>query len=365
MIRIPLSLLVVLVTVLPAGTAVAAGPGGFAAPVEVKQAEERSLAPVVWVAGEVISRHNARISAETSGTLTWVAEVGERVRKQGVVARIDAEFLKLQLEEARAKVKQVASQRGFLEKEVRRLQRLAKSNNTAQTLLDQTEADLSAAQADHASAQARVRQIEDRIRRSEVRAPFPGIIVERFMQPGEWVDSGDQVVQLLDTGVLEVRAMAPLSTLPFLRRGLEVRIQARGEQAGGRIRSFVAAGHTASHLVDVRIDLLSAEWPVGKTLRVALPAAAPRKVVVVPRDALVLRRGGAAVFRVGEDGAAQRVMVKTGAAEGDVIEVQGDIAAGDTVVVRGNERLRPGQKVRIKRADEPAPTAQASKWWPG
>lgn len=345
--------------------AVAAGPGGFAAPVEVRQAEERSLAPILWVAGDVISRHNARISAETSGTLTWVAEVGDRIEKHGVVARIDNDFLKLQLEEARAEVRQVESRHGFLEKEVRRLQRLAKSNNTAQTLLDQTESDLSAAQANLVSAQARVKQIEDRIRRSQVRAPFPGIIVERFMQPGEWVDSGDQVVQLLDTGNLEVRAMAPLSTLSFLKRGMEVQMQARDEQALGRIRSFVAAGHTASHLVDVRIDLLSAEWPVGKTLRVALPAAAPRKVVVVPRDALVLRRSGAAVFRVGADDTAQRVMVKTGAAEGDVIEVQGAIAAGDTVVVRGNERLRPGQKVRIKRTDEPDPTAQANKWWPG
>lgn len=365
MIRNSLTLLAWLACAMPAGLATAAGPGGFAVPVEVKQAEERSLAPVIWVAGDVISRNNARISAETSGTLTWVAEVGDRIGKNGVVARIDNDFLKLQLEEARAEVTRVESQRGFLEKEVKRLRRLAKSNNTAQTLLDQTEADLSAAQADYVSTLARVKQIEDRIRRSQARAPFPGIIVQRFMQPGEWVDSGDQVVQLLDTDSLEVHVMAPLSTMPFLQRGLEVQLQAGDEQARGRIRSFVAAGHTASHLVDVRIDLLSGGWPVGKTLRVALPAAAPRKVVVVPRDALVLRRSGAAVFRVDEENTAQRIMVRTGAAEGDVIEVTGDIAAGDKVVVRGNERLRPGQKVRIKQEGEPAPQKQANKWWPG
>ncbi len=363
MIRISLSLFACFCLLSLAGNVAAAGPGGFAVPVEVKQAEERSLAPVIWVAGDVISRNNARISAETSGTLIRVAEVGDKIARHGIVARIDNDFLKLQLEEARAGVVQVESKRGFLEKEVKRLRRLAKSNNTAQTLLDQTEADLSAAQADYVSTLARVKQIEDRIRRSEVRAPFPGIIVQRFMQPGEWVDSGDQVVQLLDTGALEVHVMAPLSTMPFLRRGLEVQLQAGDEQARGRIRSFVAAGHTASHLVDVRIDLLSGDWPVGKTLRVALPAAAPRKVVVVPRDALVLRRNGTAVFRVGEESTAQRIRVKAGAAEGDVIEVRGDIAVGDKVIVRGNERLRPGQKVRIKQEGEPAPQARAKKWW--
>jgi len=330
------------------GSAVAAGP--VAAPVVVEKALERKMAPIIWVAGDVISRNYARISAETSGTLIWVAAVGDEISKNSVVARIDNDLLKLQLDEFRAEVTRVESQRGFLEKEVKRLRRLAKSNNTAQTLLDQTEANLAAERANYLSTQSRMKQIEDRIRRSHVRAPFPGIIVQRFMQPGEWVDSGDQVVQLLDTNALEVRVMAPLSVMPFLSKGMEVHLKSGDEQAKGQIRSFVAAGYTASHLVDVRIDLSYQAWPVGKTLRAAMPASAPRNVVVVPRDALVLRRNGAAVFRVTDEDTAERVAVRTGVAQDSFIEVIGDIAVGDTVIVRGNERLRPGQKVRINTA---------------
>ncbi len=331
-----------------AGTVAAAGPP--AAPIVVEKALERKLAPIVWVTGDVISRNNARISAETSGRLVWVAEVGDEISKNSVIARIDNDLLKLQLDESRAEVTRVESQRGFLEKEVKRLRRLAKSNNAAQTLLDKTEANLASERANYLSAQSRMKQIEDRIRRSHVRAPFPGIIVQRFMQPGEWVDSGDQIVQLLDTNALEVRVMASLSVMPFLSKGMEVHLKSGDEQAKGRIRSFVAAGLTASHLVDVRIDLSYQAWPVGKTLRVAMPASAPRNVVVVPRDALVLRRNGAVAFRVTKENTAERVVVRTGVAQDSFIEVIGDIVVGDTVVVRGNERLRPGQKVRISTA---------------
>jgi multidrug efflux pump subunit AcrA (membrane-fusion protein) len=73
----------------------------------------------------------------------------------------------------------------------------------------------------------------------------------------------------------------------------------------------------------------------------------PRKVLAVPRDALVLRRAGTAVYRISDDQSAQRIEVTTGIASGNLIEVQGDLSRGDQVVVRGGERLRPGQKVSI------------------
>ena len=60
----------------------------------------------------------------------------------------------------------------------------------------------------------------------------------------------------------------------------------------------------------------------------------------------MLRRGGATVFRVKADGTAERVAVQTGIASGQLIEVSG-IEAGDQVVIRGGERLRPGQPVQV------------------
>jgi multidrug efflux pump subunit AcrA (membrane-fusion protein) len=78
---------------------------------------------------------------------------------------------------------------------------------------------------------------------------------------------------------------------------------------------------------------------------VNLPSDQPRIVTAIPRDALVLRADRISVFVINEEKVARRVDVELGAAEGGFIEVIGDIAPGDDVVIRGGERLGDGQTV--------------------
>ena len=73
-------------------------------------------------------------------------------------------------------------------------------------------------------------------------------------------------------------------------------------------------------------------------------------MVAVPRDALILRQGGSYVFKVLEDGTAEKVPVETGVGYESLIEVRGQVSAGDKVVVRGGERLQPGQAVSVSSA---------------
>ncbi|MBP7417136.1 MAG: hypothetical protein KA911_00935, partial [Xanthomonadales bacterium] len=83
-------------------------------------------------------------------------------------------------------------------------------------------------------------------------------------------------------------------------------------------------------------------------LQVGVPAGSAQAAVAVPRDALVLRGSETFVFRVGADRKAERVAVETGRSSGTLVEVLGGIAIGDTLVVRGAERLAPGQAVAIR-----------------
>ena len=69
----------------------------------------------------------------------------------------------------------------------------------------------------------------------------------------------------------------------------------------------------------------------------------------VPRDALVLRDGEVYVFSVNEDGTARRILVETRAGHGSQIAIDGDLQAGDAVVIRGAERLQDGQEVTVIR----------------
>ncbi len=318
------------------------------APVVVASADLRMLAPVMWVPGSVISRRDADVAAEISGRLTFVAEVGSVVKKGAVLAKIENRSLRLQLDEHKAGVDRARARLRFLSKEVNRLKRLASSNNAARTQLEQTEAERDVANGDLSLAGARLEQVREQLRRSEVRAPFGGMVASRMLESGEWVGNGEAILRLVDTTALEVKAGIPLNARRFVRSGTELQISSGSEQVAGKVRTLSMAGDTRSRLLDLRVALVGADWASGQTVRVGVPLDHAREVIAVPRDALVLRRSGTMVFRINAEGMAERIEVVTGIAQGDMIEIAGDrLQAGDQVVVRGSERLRPGQKVRI------------------
>ena len=80
--------------------------------------------------------------------------------------------------------------------------------------------------------------------------------------------------------------------------------------------------------------------------RATMPVGRPHKAILIPKDALVLSGSRKFVYVI-NDQSAHLVPVKTGPAHGPLIEVRADLKAGQEVVVRGNERLRPGQRVKV------------------
>jgi RND family efflux transporter MFP subunit len=315
--------------------------------VRVAEASVQALTPVTLVPGTVVSRFDARLAAEVDGRLESVADVGTAVAAGDPVATIEDTVLRLRHDELVAEVARAEARLEYLAAEEKRFQRLADSNLAAATQLDQTRADRAVAQGDLRVAQSRLAQNEDQLARTVIRAPFDGVVVERLMMPGERVSDNSNVVRLVDPVRLEVIARAPLDYYPWVRPGerLELRSQQRRLQAP--VRTVVAVGDRDTHQFEMRIDLEGGAFPVGQTLRVAVPMAEVRDVLAVPRDALVLRPEGASVFVVGDDGAVRRVSVQTGVGAGEQIEVRGALSAGDTVVIRGNERLQPGQQVTV------------------
>jgi len=338
------TLLTILLTV---STAQAAPGSGRSSPVTVAEAKELLMAPQTWVAGTVISRHEARLAAEVSGRLVLVKEVGTRVKEDAIVARIDPTFVKLKIEEFQAQIEADRARLEFLKSEVRRNERLATQNNAAQTRLDELRADREVARSELQISQVRLKQAQEELYRHAIRSPFAGVVVERLMRRGERVAVGDNVARVIDSRALEVQAWVPLETLNFVHEGDSLTLTINGQEINAPVRVLVAAGNARSRLLDLRISLDDGVWTAGQTVRVALPVATAKTVLTVPRDALVLRRDGAFVFRITAENKAQRVAVKPGIASGPQVAVSGELNAGDKVVVRGGERLRPGSTVKI------------------
>ncbi len=315
--------------------------------VRVSKASIQDLAPETIVPGTVISRNDARLAAEVTGRLLEVADVGTVVAMGDVIAKIEDTTIRLRKEELLAEVERAEARLKYLESEEGRYVTLAESNLAAATKLEETRSNRDVSRGDLRVAKSRLAQIEDQLSRTRIRAPFSGVVVERLMVPGERVDTGKNIVRVLDQQHLEVIARAPLEYYSYVRPGQQLKLRTGLVKASGVVRTVVAVGSENTHQFELRLDIESNSFPVGQTLRVSIPTSDARQALVVPRDALVLRPEGISVFVVNSEQKAKKVMVTTGIDAGDQIEVTGDLHDGDTVIIRGNERLQPGQAISV------------------
>ena len=346
--RTRLTAAIVLPCLLAAAAAVAQPPP--AAAVTVAHAVERDMASTVMAPGTVVSRHDARLAGEVAGRITWVAEIGDTVDKGAVVARIDDRTLRFQLSDAEATVKRLEASLGFQDRQLERQRSLASQNIAAKNQLDELQAQRDMTEQDLAQARNARRQILHTLERSQIRAPFSGRIVERMLEMGEYLPVGGEVVRLVDTNNVEVRAQAPMTVARHLAEGQSVIVSDRERDADSLVRAVIPVGDERSRMIEVRVALSDSNWVIGSAVRVAVPDGQPMRVVAVPRDALILRQNATYLFLVSDDSTVEQVSVTTGVGDGNLIEVRGGVSPGDRVVVRGGERLQSGQAVVL--ADE-------------
>lgn len=329
-----------------ANTSFAAGPPVRTKPVVVDIAKIRELAPTAQYSGSVISKNDARISSEVEGRLTWVAEVGTVVKKGDVVAKLDDIFLTQQRAEELATLQSEKAKLQLYEKEVARYQRLIKKNNVAQNQLDQSISDRAVTNSNITAARARLAQIEEKISRSSLRAPFPGVVSERFAQAGEWTQNGNPLIRLIDFDNPEIQVRVPQHIYPLIKIGKRIQVSNSTQTINATVQTIVPVGTTTSRLFELRLKPEQA-IPPGTLVRLSIPTAEARQVTSVHRDALVLRKGSITMFRVNAENIAEQVPVEVGIGMGDFIEIIGDIQENDRIITRGGERLRAGESVKV------------------
>ncbi|PLW85374.1 hypothetical protein C0029_12130 [Halioglobus japonicus] len=320
---------------------------GTAVAVEVADVSEGVTSAVVRLPGTVISTRDAMIATEISGRLTWVAQVGQQVAAGDAVARIDDHRLQLQLRDNEAEIARLEADIQYNQRQIGRLEKLAITNNMAQSELDQVRSQL-----EMLLQQQRIAEVaRDRTRYdlelAQVRAPFPGVVASREMMTGEYTNIGAAIVRLVDTQALEVSVNAPLRAAHFNELTAEVQVEAGDRRAMAPIRGMVPVGDSRSRMMELRLAIPAGNWLIGEAVTVEIPDGETGSALSVPRDALVLRDKEAYVYTVSAEGTAVKVPVQPLAGRGSMIAVDGELNRDDQVVVRGAERLQEGQQVRI------------------
>lgn len=318
--------------------------------VQVASVSRTELAPTVAVPGTIHSRNEAQITASVGGRLEMVAQPGTVVEKGALLARIDPRTLQLQRAEQEALLERAEINIRQLNSQLRRQRELQDEHLVSEFELEQTEANRDLAVSDANITKVRIRQIDDQIQRTDVRAPFAGIVISRIRREGEEVARGEVLGQLTDIQSLEVRAFVPLKHLQRTAVGQALDIHATEARHAGTIRALVPTGDVRSQTFEAHIDLpadAASSWTVGQLVSVAIPIRAKEVTLTVPRDALVLRTNGSFVFRISAENKAEQVRVAVGDSAGELISVTGELEEGDRVAIRGAENLSEGADVRI------------------
>ena len=317
------------------------------AKVQVAVAELRNMAPQVEASGTVISLNDSRIAAEIQGVLTWLADVGDAVDKGAVIARIEPRLMRVGLKRAQANVARFEANLRYREQQLKRAEDLAARNNASANLLDESRANRDQALHQLNDGRAQLERAEGDLDRTEVRAAFAGHVTERLASVGEYVDVGEDVLRLVDTHRIEITLPAPIALTAFIRPGLEVAVRSNGVERRHIVRAVVPVGDAVSRMVEIRLSASEGDWLVGTPVQVSLPSDTPVTAVAVPRDALVERGGQSFVYKVTEEGTAEQVTANIQSIVGLWVGIANGVEPGDQVIVRGAERLAPGQAVEI------------------
>ncbi|MBU1617976.1 MAG: efflux RND transporter periplasmic adaptor subunit [Gammaproteobacteria bacterium] len=318
--------------------------------VSVAQVQQQVMLPHTMVTAQVQSRYQADVSAGVEGRLLWLAEPGAQIKQDEVIARLDITPLQLRVDEMNARISRADIQWRRLQKDTARLSELSKNNSVALTQLDQISAERDSAEAELKLLRAQLAQLQDQINRSSVKAPFAGVVAQRFHQHGEDISRTDALVRLVNLNDLEVVVFAPLKYAAFLQHNQLLQVFHSGGESQLPVRNLIPVSDMRSQTFEARIKVpqqLLANFQVGQLVSVAVPTALARQQLLVPRDAVVVKSEGQFVFVVDHEQKAQQKAVLLGQGMGKLIAVDAELSAGEHIVIRGGDTLTQGDKVKV------------------
>lgn len=345
-------LAVLLLSALAALPLAAQPPGGRGpSPAGYTEARSHQVRSTVRLTGSVVARESSVVAAEVAGSVVELAKrEGDAVRRGEALVRLRRDARELDLAARRAALEEAEARLDLARRTLGRSRELFDSQVISRQTLDDAVSEQAAWQGRVENLEAEIARVEDDLERLVVRAPFSGVVVRERTQVGEWVTVGGPVSELVSLDNLEVRLDVPERYYGSLRRGTAARVTFEalpGVELDGELTAVIPRADAQARAFPVKIRFADPQRQtgVGMLARVDLPVGRVEAATVVPKDAVVRRGREELVYRIGGEGVVEEVAVETGTAVGVWIEVRGGVAPGDRVITRGNERLRPGQRV--------------------
>ncbi len=290
----------------------------------------------IEISGPVSPVRGTDLAVEEAGVvLHIIRDKGDEVAKGDLILEQERTLLAAELEAAEADLK-------TREFDLKQMRRLFEAGKISRLELLQNENG-------HAQAAARVKTARRRFERAALTAPFAGVVVGRFVEPGQYLLPAQKAVRVIDPDTLKLNGFLTERQVGQVAPGQTCRVLMgdSGRVAQGTVGfiSCEADLQTGKFPVEVVIPNLERELRSGVIGRARLTGSSV-EAVAIPRDVVLSGLTGATVFVV-HQGRAVRRSVTLGPGRGLMVAVREGLAPGDTLIVRGQRALRDGNRVAI------------------
>ena len=336
-----------------------------ASAVDIDKVISEPLLQTMPVIGRFVAKESGIVATRIAErVLKMQVQVGDRVEKGDVLVELASDRLDGQIQILKADLIRMESQ---LAKEIannrkmkqthKRILALRSSSAFRKDREEDSERDLeiskemvTRAKADILQSKGKLKMGKIALQDANIKAPYPGVVLKRHTLPGNYVRVGDPIITLLNDTDLEIEADVPSIRALDLKPDTNVKANLQnGLSFNAVIRAIIPQENSQTRAVAVRLTAKDGPFKQGiagnQSVKLKLPIGDNANVVTVHKDAVLIKNGKKIVF-VFKKGIANMQTTKLGRAIGNRFEVLAGLQPGDLVVVRGNERLRPGEPIK-------------------
>ena len=305
-------------------------------PVNMMKVTASPVSNTVDAVGALIAEDSVMLRPEIDGRIAELRfSEGRPVRKGAVVVVLDSAEQRARLAAADADLK-------LAESRFRRSEELVAKNFISRQALDEARANLEI-------LRARRRQEQVALDKTVIRAPFAAVAGLRQVSPGAYVGKGSDIVRLDALGTLKLEVPVPETMLPLVRIGLPIRLTVDalpGQTFSGTVHAIDPAVDPVSRNVRVRARIANPKGALkpGMFARATAELGGRSRTIFVPEQVIVPKSDGSYVY-LAEDGKAALRKVTLGKREPGRVEIVSGLKEGETVVLDGQIKLRPGVPV--------------------
>ncbi len=335
-------------------------------PEDLHTVRSTALASGPAITGTIQPERRADLRAEVQGVVLQVLkENGDAVKRGDLLVRLDADTIRDGLSSAEAS--QRAAQQAFEQagRQLERMKTLRSSGMTSAQALEDAENRRNSTQSELEAAKSRVSLAQQQMQRTEVRAPFDGVVSDRKVSAGDTAQMGKELLKVIDPGSMRFEGMVSADHIGSIKSGQPVafRVNGYGDQAfAGKVRRVNPSANATTRQVEVLVDFVGDKQPrLAGLYAEGHVEAASASSLTLPATALVRDGDKASTWRV-KDNKLQKVDVALGERDsrsGDFV-VKGGLAEGDQVIRYPTALLKDGQAVQTAAAPVKASTAAVS-----